>query len=329
MKVASRCGSVGILILSIFLGALGSATEAQQPPKMYRVGVLRGDSVPNPSVETFQQAMRDLGYVEGRNIVIEYRYAAGKLDLLPKLAEELVRLNVDVIWAYGPAVPHAKKATKTIPIVISNVGDPVGLGLVASLAKPGGHITGLTTLSPELSGKRLEVLKEVIPKLSRVAFFGNSNAPANAQVLRETELAAAPLGLQIQYLDVQSAEEIEPAFKALSNGRAQAVLLQRNPLTANHHERVLELALKSRLPTLYADREFVEAGGLISYGADYIFMYRRVAHYIDKILKGTKPADLPIEQPTKFEMVINLKTAKQIGLTIPPAVLARADKVIK
>jgi putative tryptophan/tyrosine transport system substrate-binding protein len=175
----------------------------------------------------------------------------------------------------------------------------------------------------------MELLKEVIPKLSRVAFFGNSKAPANAQVLSETELAAAPLGLQIQYLDVQSAEEIEPAFKALSTGRAQAVLLQRNPLTANHHEQVLELALKSRLPTLYADREFVEAGGLISYGADYIFMYRRVAHYVDKILKGTKPADLPIEQPTKFELVINLKTAKQIGLTIPLTVLARADKVIK
>jgi putative tryptophan/tyrosine transport system substrate-binding protein len=329
MKVASRCGSVGILILSIFLGALWSATEAQQPAKVYRVGVLRGDSVPNPSVETFQQAMRDLGYVEGRNIVIEYRYAAGKLDLLPKLAEELVRLNVDVIWAFGPAVSHAKKATQTIPIVISNVGDPIGLGFVASLAKPGGHITGLTTLSPDLSGKRLEVLKEVIPKLSRVAFFGNSNAPANTQVLRETELAAAPFGLQIQYLEVQRAEEIEPAFKALGNGRAQALLLQRNPLTANHHERVVELALKSRLATLYADREFVEAGGLISYGADYIFMYRRVAHYVDKILKGTKPADLPIEQPTKFELVINLKTAKQIGLTIPPAVLARADKVIK
>jgi putative tryptophan/tyrosine transport system substrate-binding protein len=314
---------IGFIVVNIHFA------EAQQSAKIPLVGVLRGDSPPNPSVEAFQQALRDLGYLQGKNIIIEYRYAAGKIDLLSKLAEELVRLNVDVIWAVGPAVPHAKRATKTIPIVISNVGDPVGLGLVASLAKPGGHITGLTTLSPELSGKRLEVLKEVIPKLSRVAFFGNSNAPANAQVLRETELAAAPLELQIQYLDVQSAKEIEPAFKALSKGRAQAVLLQRNPLTANHHEQVQELAVKSRLPTLYADREFVEAGGLISYGADYIFMYRRVAHYVDKILKGTRPADLPIEQPTKFELVINLKTAKQIGLTIPPAVLARADKVIK
>jgi putative ABC transport system substrate-binding protein len=313
-----------------------SLVEAQQPPKMYRIGVLRPDSAlavdsvsPNPSVEMFQQAMRDLGYVEGRNVLIEYRYADGKVDRLPKLAEELVRLNVDVVWAFGPAVPHARKATKTIPIVISNVGDPVELGLAASLAKPGGHITGFSSYSPELSGKRLELLKEVIPKLSRVAFFGNSNATANPQVLRETELAAAPLGLEIQYLEVQSAKEIEPAFQALSKGRAQAVLLQRNPLTALHHARISDLAVKSRVPTLYADREFVEAGGLISYGADYMFTYRRVAHYVDKILKGTKPADLPIEQPTKFDLVINLKTAMQIGLSIPPAILARADKVIK
>ena len=318
-----------VLLLIGFIVVNIDFADAQQSAKVSLVGVLRGDSSPNPSVEAFQQALRDLGYLEGKNIVIEYRYAEGKVDRLPKLAEELVRLNVDVIWAVGPAVPHANNATKTLPIVISNVGDPVALGLVSSLAKPGGHITGLATLSPELSGKRLELLKEVIPKLSRVAFFGNSTAPANAQGLKESELAAAALGLQLQYLEVQSAKEIEPAFEAVSKGRAQAVLLLRNPLTANHHERIVELALKSRLPTLYADREFVEAGGLMSYGADYFFMYRRVAHYVDKILKGTKPADLPIEQPTKFELVINLKTAKQIGLTIPPTVLARADKVIK
>ena len=318
-----------VLLLTGFIVMNIHFAEAEQSAKIPLVGVLRGDSPPNPSVEAVQQALRDLGYLEGKNIVIEYRYAEGKVDRLPKLAEELVRLNVDVIWAVGPAVPHANNATKTLPIVISNVGDPVALGLVSSLAKPGGHITGLATLSPELSGKRLELLKEVIPKLSRVAFFGNSTAPANAQGLKESELAAAALGLQLQYLEVQSAKEIEPAFEAVSKGRAQAVLLLRNPLTANHHERIVELALKSRLPTLYADREFVEAGGLISYGADYMFTYRRVAHYVDKILKGTKPTDLPIEQPTKFELVINLNTAKQIGLTIPPAVLARADKVIK
>ncbi len=273
--------------------------------------------------------MRDLGYVEGKNIVIEYRYAEGKVDRLPNLAEELVRLNVDVIWAAGPAVPHARNATKTIPIVITNVGDPVASGLVASVARPGGQITGLSTLAPELSGKRLELLKEVIPKLSRVAFFGNSNAPGNPQVLKETEVAAGAFGLQIQYLEVQTPKEIEPAFQAASKGRAQALLVFRNPLTAIHHARIAELAVKSRLPTMYADKEFVEAGGLMSYGADYNFMYRRVATYVDKILKGTKPADLPVEQPTKFELIINLKTAKQIGLTIPPNVLARADRVIR
>jgi putative tryptophan/tyrosine transport system substrate-binding protein len=319
-------------VICLALGALHLALSfpvvAQQPAKIHTIGVLRGD-FPNPPVETFQQAMRDLGYVEGKNIVIEYRYAEGKLDRLPNLAEELVRLNVEVIWAAGPAVPHAKNATKTIPIVVTNIGDPVGSGLVASLARPGANITGFATLAPELSGKRLELLKEVIPKLSRVAFFGNSNAPGNAQVLKETEIAAAVFGLQVQYLEVQTPKEIEPAFPAASKGRAQALLVFRNPLTAIHHARIAELAVKSRLPTMYADREFVEAGGLMSYGADYNFMYRRVADYVDKILKGTKPADLPVERPKKFEFIINLKTAKQIGLTIPPNVLARADNVIR
>ena len=302
--------------------------EAQQPAKVRKIGVLRADSPPNLSAETFQQAMRDLGYVEGKNIVIEYRYAEGKVARLSNLAEELVRLNVDVIWALGPAVSHAKNATKTIPIVITHISDPVGSGLVASLARPGGNITGLSGIGPELGGKRLELLKEVIPKLSRVAFFGNSTAPAQAQ-LREIELAAGELGVKVQYLDVPSPKEIEPALLAASKGRAQAVLITRNPVTAIHYARLAELAVKNRLPTMYADREFVEAGGLMSYGPDYIFLYRRVAVYVDKILKGTKPADLPVEQPMKFEFVINLKAAKQIGLTIPPNVLARADKVLK
>ncbi len=317
------------LALSALLLALSFPVEAQQAAKVRRIGVLRGDSPQNPPVETFQQAMRDLGYVEGKNIVIEYRYAEGKVDRLPNLAEELVRLNVEVIWAAGPAVPPAKNASKTIPIVVTNIGDPVGSGLVANLARPGGHITGFATLAPELSGKRLELLKEVIPKLSRVAFFGNSNAPGNPQVFKETEVAAGTFGLQIQYLEVQTPKEIEPAFQAASKGHAQALLVFRNPLTAIHHAWIAELAVKSRLPTMYADREFVEAGGLMSYGADYIFMYRRVATYVDRILKGAKPAELPVEQPTKFELVINLKTAKQIGLTIPQSLLYRADKVIK
>jgi len=320
---------ITVFVLGAMFLALCSSAEAQQPAKIRRIGVLRGDSQQNPPVETFQQAMRDLGYEEGKNIIIEYRYAEGKVDRLPNLAEELVGLNVEVIWAAGPAVPHAKNATKTIPIVITNVGDPVASGLVASVARPGGQITGLSTLAPELSGKRLELLKEAIPKLSRVAFFGNSNAPGNPQVLKETEVAAGTFGLQIQYLEVQTPKEIEPAFQAASKGRAQALLVFRNPLTAIHHGRIAELAAKNRLPTMYADREFVEAGGLMSYGADYNFMYRRVATYVDKILKGTNPADLPVEGPTKFELIINLKTAKQIGLTIPPNVLARADRVIR
>jgi putative tryptophan/tyrosine transport system substrate-binding protein len=321
--------SGALLFFSLSLIVLCFPVQAQQPKKVPRIGVLRGDSAPHPSVETFQQAMRDFGYIEGKNVIIEYRYAQGKVDRLPNLAEELVSLNVDVIWAFGPAVPHAKNATGKIPIVVTNIGDPVASGLVASLARPGGHITGLSTFSPELNGKRLELLKEVLPKLSRVAFFGNSTAPANTQGLRETEVAAGPLGLQIQYLEVQSPNEIISAFQGASKGRAQALLVFRNPLTAIHHVRIAELAVKNRLPTMYADREFVEAGGLMSYGTDYNFMYRRVAYYVDKILKGTKPADIPIEQPTKFELVLNLKTAKQIGLTIPPNVLGRADRVIK
>src|SRR5262245_32910123 len=315
--------------LSVMLLALSVSAQAQQPAKVHKVGVLRADSPPNLSAETFQQAMRDLGYVEGKNIFIEYRYAEGKVDRLPNLAEELVRLNVDVIWALGPAVSPAKNATKTIPIVITHVSDPVGSGLVASLARPGGNITGLSGFAQELGGKRLELLKEVILKLSRVAVFGNPITQANAQSLREMERVAGEFGVKLQYLEVRSPNEIEPALLAASKGRAQAVLINRTPVTAIHYARIAELAIKNRVPTMYADREFVEAGGLMSYGPDYIFMYRRVAVYVDKILKGTKPADLPVEQPMKFELVINLKTAKQIGLTIPPNLLARADKVIK
>ena len=320
---------ITVFTICAMLLALSVSAQAQQPAKVRKIGVLRADSPPNLSAETFQQAMRDLGYVEGKNIFIEYRYAEGKVDRLPNLAEELVRLNVDVIWALGPAVAYAKNATKTIPIVITHVGDPVGSGLVASLAHPGGNITGLSGIGPELGGKRLELLKEVILKLSRVAVFGNPTTPANAQSLREMERVAGELGVKLQYLEVQSPKEIEPALLAASKGRAQAVLINRTPVSAVHYARIAELAIKNRLPTMYADREFVEAGGLMSYGPDYIFMYRRVAVYVDKILKGTKPADLPVEQPMKFELVINLKTTKQIGLTIPPNVLARADKVIK
>jgi putative ABC transport system substrate-binding protein len=331
MKTKITTLGIGAMLfaLSAMLFALCFSAQAQQPAKVHKIGVLRADSPPNLSAEIFQQAMRDLGYVEGKNIFIEYRYAEGKVDRLPNLAEELVRLNVEVIWALGPAVSHAKNATQTIPIVITHVSDPAGSGLVASLARPGGNITGLASLALDLGGKRLELLKEAIPKLSRVAFLGNPITPANAQSLREMERAAGELGVKVQYLEVQSPKEIEAALLAPSQGRAQAVLINRTPVTAIHYARIAELAIKNRLPTMYGDREFVEAGGLMSYGPDYIFMYRRVAVYVDKILKGTKPADLPVERPTKLELVINLKTAKQIGLTIQPNVLARADKVIR
>ena len=315
-------------LLALILTTIHLA-EAQQPAKVRKIGVLRADSPPNLSAETFQQAMRDLGYVEGKNIVIEYRYAEGKVDRLSNLAEELVRLNVDVIWALGPAVSHAKNATKTIPIVITHVGDPVGSGLVASLARPGGNITGLSGSCPGVRRKTTGTSEGGYPQALPCGFLREFNRPGQRTRLREMELAAGELGVKLQYLEVQSPKEIEPALQAASKGRAQAVLITRNPVTAIHYARIAELAVKNRLPTMYADREFVEAGGLMSYGADYIFMYRRVAVYVDKILKGTKPADLPVEQPTKFELVINLKTAKQIGLTIPPNVLARADKVLK
>src|SRR5262249_16356676 len=233
---------ITVLALSAMLFALCASAEAQQPAKVHKIGVLRADSPPNLSAETFQQAMRDLGYVEGKNIFIEYRYAEGKVDRLPELAEELVRLNVDVIWALGPAVPHAKNATKTIPIVITHVSDPVASGLVASLAQPGGNITGLSGLSTGLSGKRLELLKEVIPKRSRVALFGNSTIPGNVRTSKEMERDAGELGVKLQYLDVRSLKEIEPALLAASKGRAQAVLINRNPVTAIHYPRIAELA---------------------------------------------------------------------------------------
>ena len=273
----------------------------------------------------------ELGYVEGKNIVIEWRSAEGKRDRLPSLAAELVRLKVDIIVTAGPpATRSAKEATVTIPIVFAQDGDPVASGFVASLARPGGNITGLSTLAPELSGKRLELLKEIVPRLSRVAVLGNSTNPTNAQVLKETELAAGVFGVKLQYLDVLDPKDIETAFRAASKGRADAVLMTvSGGVVLSQRTQVVELAAKSRLPAMYIIREYVETGGLMSYGVSLIDLDRRAATYVDKILKGAKPADLPVEQPTKFEFIINLKAAKQIGLTIPPNVLVRADRVIK
>ena len=281
--------------------------------------------------EAFRQGLRELGYVEGKTIVIEWRSAEGQLDRLPSLAAELVRLKVDVIVTGGPSATRpVKAATVTIPIVITNDSDPVANGFVASLARPGGNITGLSTLSPEIYGKQLELLKEIVPRLSRVAVLGDSAEPGHAQALRETERAARTLRVQLQYLDVRGPNDIETAFQAARTGRADAVLTLPSAVLFSHRKQVVDLAARSRLPAMYFSAPgFPADGGLISYGASLTDMDRRAATFVDKILKGAKPADLPIEQPTKFEFIINLKAAKQIGLTIPPSVLARADEVIQ
>jgi putative ABC transport system substrate-binding protein len=312
--------------------ALNFPAQAQQPKKIPRIGYLSGASLSAAAARTeaFRQGLRERGYVEGKNIVFEYRYAEGKLDRLPALAAELVRLKVDVILSGGPqSTRAAKEATVTIPIVMGFDNDPVGSGSVASLARPGGNITGLSTLAPEISGKQLELLKEIVPRLSRVAILGNSTDPGNAQVVGETERAAVALGVQQLYLDVRAPEDIETAFRAASKGRADAVLTLPSFLLTSQRKQLVDLAVKSRFPAIYDRREFVEDGGLMTYAVSSTDLFRRAATYVDKILKGAKPADLPVEQPTKFELVINLKAAKQIGVTIPPNVLARADKVIR
>ena len=281
-------------------------------------------------VEAFRQGLLELGYVEGKNIVIEWRSGEGKLEREGELVAEALRLKVDVIVTSGPTMTRAaKEATVTIPIVMAFDSDPIGNGFVASLARPGGNITGLSALSPELSGKQLELMKEIVPKLSRVAVLGNSNEPANPKTLKEIELAAEALGVQVQPRDVLGPKDIETAFRAATKARADALLVLVSGVLADHRTQIANLALQSRLPVTYYQREFVEDGGLMSYSASYTDLDRRAATYVDKILKGAKPADLPVEQPTKFELVINLKAAKQIGLTIPQSVLYRADKVIK
>jgi putative ABC transport system substrate-binding protein len=331
--VPSKCLKwLGIVAIGVTFAMCGAAARAQQPTKISRIGYLIAAS-PSASlarVEAFRQGLRELGYVEGKNIVIESRYAEGKLDRLPALAAELVRLKVDIIVTPGPTPTRAaKEATVTIPIVFTQGGDPVASGFVASLARPGGNITGLSTLRPELSGKQVELLKEIVPRLSRVAVFGTSTTPGYAQRLREIELAAGALKVKLQYLDVRDPEDIETAFRAAGKGRAEAVLVLAGPVLNSHRTQIAALAVKNRLPAIYPQVWYVEDGGLMAYGASQPDLERRAATYVDKILKGAKPADLPVEQPTKFELVINLKAAKQIGLTIPPSVLARADKVIK
>jgi putative tryptophan/tyrosine transport system substrate-binding protein len=315
--------------LVVFL-LIVSFAQAQQPKKIPRIGYLAASGISADSRAAIQQGLHKLGYIEGQNIAIEYRYAEGKFERLPVLAGELVRLKVNVILTAGStATRAAKEATSTIPIVMTNDNDPVASGFVVSLARPGSNVTGLSTLRPEVSGKRLELLKEIVPGLSRVAVLGASDNPGNAQALKEVEVAAAASKMQLQYLDIRSPKDIEPAFQEARKGNAEGVIEMGGPLLNVHRTELVSLAAKSRLPVIWVRRTFVEAGGLVYYGVDTADLARRATTYIDKILKGAKPGDLPVQQPTKFELVINLKTAKQIGLTIPPNVLARADKVIK
>ncbi len=314
------------------LATCGAVVEAQQTTKIPVIGFLgASSSINNDRIDAFLQGMSELGYVDGKSIVIEWRFAEGKRDRLPALAAELVRLKVEVIvTGGGNATRAAMKATSTIPVVMSQSADPVAEGIIASLARPGGNITGLSNLGPELEDKRFELLKEIIPGLARVAVFGTSTSTGNARRLKAAELAAGTFGVKLQILDVLGPEDFEAAFRAARKARADAVVVQVWGAVLNpYRAEFAELAVKSQLPAIYTQREHVEAGGLMTYGVSEVDLNRRAAIYVDKILKGRKPADLPVEQPTKFELIINLKTAKQIGLTIPPNVLARADRVIR
>jgi putative tryptophan/tyrosine transport system substrate-binding protein len=327
-----KAGVISILFVMVLL-AVAVIAEAQQPKKIARIGYLLASTpaAAAHNVEAFRQGMRELGYVEGKAFVLELRYGEARAERIAALARELAGLKVDVIVASTDvAIAAVKRETQTIPIVMAISSDPVGTGFVASLARPGGNVTGNSFMSPELSGKRLELLKEVVPGLSRVAFLWNPDVRGALLDYKETEGAASSLGLQLQSVEVPSAEDFDRAFSAITKERAQALIVPApNPVGFANRGQIASLAQKNRLPSMYGQNEFVDAGGLMSYGASAPHMHRRAATYVDKILKGRKPADLPVEQPTKFEFVINLKAAKAIGLTIPPNVLARADKVIR
>jgi len=320
-------GLIVILILEILVAPL--ASNAQQPTKVYRIGRLLAGSPPAPTVEAFRQGLHDLGYVEGQNLIIEYRYAEGRPERFPDLAAELVQLKMDVIVAGGDAAARAAQhATSTIPIVM--MGTPLGTGLVASLARPGENITGLSYLGKELPGKRLEILKETLPQSMHVAVLANANNSGNASALSNLTVAARALGLQLHVVEVRSPEEVDDAFAAMTRESTDALFVLAEPLLLDGlRGRIADLAAKHRLPTISNWRMYVDAGGLMSYGPSLHDMHRRAATYVDKLLKGAKPADLPMEQPMKFELVINLKTAKALGLTIPPGILLQADEVIR
>ncbi|HEX9277408.1 MAG TPA: ABC transporter substrate-binding protein [Casimicrobiaceae bacterium] len=306
---------------------------AQQPANVFRIGILGTYPPTTPEFahlwEAFVQGLRDLGYIEGQNLVVERRFMEGKAERLPELAAELVTLNVHVIVAGGQPPPvAAKRATATIPIVMTNFSDPVGLGLVTNLARPGGNITGLALLTVELVTKQLQLLTQAVPKVSHVALLTNPSNPGAALQRRDAETAARALGLQLQVLEAQRLDELAAAFDAMTSQRAGAVLLPGDSILYFYRKQIADLAIKNRLPALFAPREFAEAGGLMAYGANIADLYRRAANYVDRILKGANPGDLSIEQPTKFELVINVKTAKALGITIPQSLLQRADEVI-
>jgi len=321
-------GVISTLVLGLLAGPLPA--EAQQAGKVYRIGYLSNRTRIGSREETFRQTLRDLGYVEGQNIVIVKIKKSRKPDRIPALADELVRLRVDMLFA--PSTRRAlaaKNATRTIPIVFLSAVDPVAVGLVDTLARPGGNLTGVTHIAPELAGKRLELLKEIIPKLSHVAVLWHPGNLGSEQIWKESQLSARGLGLQLHSMEVTSADKFEGAFQEATKARSAALAVTLSSLINSNRRRIAELAIKNRLPSIYSDSRPVRSGGLMSYATNRIEQYRRAATYVDKILKGAKPADLPVKQPTKFELVINLKTAKALGITIPPSILYRADKVIK
>jgi putative ABC transport system substrate-binding protein len=328
-KRMSRRVLVFTCLLTTALLSTVPFAEAQQAKKVHRIGRLIAGHGSWLMDDTFAQALRQLGWVEGRNIAFETRQAEVQLDRLPELAAELVRLKVDVIVGGGAAVHAAKQATKSVPIVFVMDGDPVEEGLVGSLARPGGNLTGLTLISPRLTAKRLEILKEALPKVRRVGVLWNPANPSSALEFREGESAARTQGLKLQSLPVRASGDFEGAFRAAARDRADALLIITDPVIDAHHFQILDFIISNRLPSMHGERTFVEAGGLISYGPSLVDLWQRAATYVDKILKGTRPADLPVEQPTKFELIINLKTAKQIGAAVSPEVLARAARVIK
>jgi putative tryptophan/tyrosine transport system substrate-binding protein len=321
-----------IAVLALVLFAWSSSADAQQPTSVPRVGILSDESASlgERSFEPFAQGLRDLGYIEGQNIAFERRYAEGKNEILPSLAADLVRLQPDVIFAIGtPATRAAKSATQTIPIVFARIGDPIGLGLVSALSRPGGNITGMTILSTETQGKRLEFLVTAVPDAKRVGALWDPSFPPAPAELREIEGAARSLNLKLFLAEARGPDDFEPALRTMVEQRAAALIVVQGIIFTEHPQQIADLTAKARLPAMFYRREQVEAGGLMSYGTNFPDMYRRAAAHVDKILKGAKPADIPVEQPTRFELVINLKTAKLLGLTIPPLLLSRADEVIE